>query len=129
MKDLALDSNNDVVLEAGDLTLVTGDDWIRQDIQQQLQFFSGEWFLDTTQGLPYFQYILIKNPNLDIVQALIQDTITGVEGVKELDGFEFGYDPESRQVTISVTARTTNGQVIKPQAQLGPTPGTTGGST
>lgn len=129
MKDLQLDDQGDITILAGDLEIVSGIDWIAQDIEQQMQFFSGEWFLDTTQGFPYFQFVLVKNPNLDIIQALFQDKICQISGVKELNGFQFGYDGNTRSVTIDLQAKTTNGQVIKPQAQIGLTTSTSGGSS
>jgi hypothetical protein len=109
--DIGLDTNHDAQPVAGDLPLVTKVDAIKQHLGQRLQLFMGEWFLDTTVGLPYYQSILIKNPNLDVVQALIQNQILGTPGMLELTTFQFDYDNLARELSVSFNAKSTNGDI------------------
>lgn len=118
MSDIALDMNpaspsfSDLVLVNGDLQLVQSDAAIRQNLFQRLRLFLGEWFLDTTQGVPYYQVILLKNPNLDVVQATLLSVITKTEGIVELLDFAFDYDNAQRSLSVTFSARSTNGTVI-----------------
>ena len=110
MSDIYQDpTTKELALVNNDLSIVDGVKAIRQDLEQTLKFFYGEWFLDTTQGIPYYQLILVKDPDLNTIQALIQNAICAVNGVMELTHFEFNYDNPSRQLSIAFSVRTTDG--------------------
>jgi hypothetical protein len=120
MSDFLMDPNtNEMVIRNGDLVMARGDAAILQDCMQQLQLYLGEWFLDTTQGIPYRQIILVKNPNLDLVQATLQSRILAVNGVTDLLSFSFNFSGKTRGLSVAFSARTTNGTVIKAQSQVG----------
>lgn len=111
--DLALDINTaDLVIERGDIALVEGIDAIRQDVSTRLQFFKGEWFLDTRIGVPYYQSILIKNPNFTQVRFLLQQTVTTTPGVNTIDRFDMSFDSTKRSLSVDFSASTTEGQLI-----------------
>lgn len=121
IRDLAMDfDTNDVVIVNGDLAGASGQVAIQQDIQQALQMWLGEWFLDTTQGVPYKQYILVKNPNLDLAQAALLRTIQLRPGVVQVIDFQFNYDPVNRAVAVSTEVQITNGQILTVNASINP---------
>ena len=63
MKDIALDTaTGDLLLENFDLQLVEGRDQIAQNLMIRLRFILGEWFLDITAGIPYYDDFFIKAP-------------------------------------------------------------------
>lgn len=105
-------NNNDLILTVGDLTLVTESDQINQAISQALGMFYGEWFLDNRQGIPYIQQIFVKNPNLDIIQALLLNAIQNVPGVVQITSFAFTYNNANRNLGVTLSVQTTNGQTI-----------------
>lgn len=113
MSDIELDLvTNDMKLTGGDISIVTLDAAIRQRLLQTLRLFLGEWFLDTSAGVPYYQSILVKNPNLDVVQASIKNAILSTPGIIELLSFNFNYDAAQRKVTMDFDAKSTNGTTI-----------------
>jgi hypothetical protein len=113
MSDIELDLvTNDMKLTGGDISIVTLDAAIRQRLLQTLRLFLGEWFLDTSAGVPYYQSILVKNPNLDVVQASIKNAILSTPGITELLSFNFNYDAVQRKVTMDFDAKSTNGTTI-----------------
>ena len=119
MSDLAMNLlTNDLLITNGDLSLVTGSDAIAQDLQQTLQVWLGEWFLDTTVGIPFKQNILVKNPNVDLVQASIVDAASNVPGVTEILSVNFTYSNSNRTFSITVVAKDSTGQTITAQAQV-----------
>lgn len=61
---------------------------VRQKLGNRLKFFLAEWFLDQRQGLPFFQRILVKNPDSRAIRSIFREVIrttAGVAGVDELE--------------------------------------------
>lgn len=120
MSDIKLGSNHDLVIVNGDLVILPDSvDSIIQDLDQALLEFLGEWFLDTSQGLPYYQSIFVKNPNLNLIEGIIQNRILDVDGIDEMVDFVFAYDKVKRGLTMSFDAKCTNGAVIKVRKKIG----------
>jgi hypothetical protein len=111
-------STNDLLITSGDLSIVTGSDAIAQDLQQTLQVWFGEWFLDTTQGIPFKQQILVKNPVIDLVQADIINAALNVPGVTGVTGLELDYNVNNRTLSMSLSATDSNGQTIEAQVSV-----------
>lgn len=102
----------DITVEMGDLVVTTTQlEAIAQDMVQRLKTFFGEWFLDNTIGVPYFQQILVKNPKLGEVDALLQDTILATPGATGLNSFQAVLGGTLRQLAVAFSAQTTDGQV------------------
>lgn len=108
MKDITLDSfSHDVVILAGDLRIA---DNIPQHIKQRLLTILGEWFLDLSIGLPWFDEILGKHQDLSQVEALIKTCITETPGVSELVSFSVeGSETQERTANIQFSVRLTDG--------------------
>jgi len=116
--DIALDLNPaspnyfDLLVEDGDLVLVDGPNAIKQHILQRLRTFYGEWFLDNTIGVPWFQQILgIKNPDQARINALLLNTILATPGVIQVTEYSFQPDFALRMLTVGFTAQVTDGVV------------------
>jgi hypothetical protein len=108
--DLKLDDNGDLEIGTdGDLVLVTGIDAIAQDLKTRLLFFKGEWDLDTRLGVPYFEEILKKAPDLNVVRSIYNDVITSTEGVLFVDDLTLEYDGPTRRLSVSFSCQTTAG--------------------
>jgi hypothetical protein len=86
--DLLLDANDELVLHDGDLALTTEDEGTQQAVRFSLRFFQGEWFLDESEGIPYFTRILIKNPNLVEVREWFREAIATSPGIQSVDFVE-----------------------------------------
>lgn len=115
--DIELDLNptsltiNDLQVVDGDLVLIDGTSEILQHILQRLRMYLGEWFLDNTKGVPYFQQILVKNPDRGAVDAILQDTINQTPGVTQLSTFSSSIVSGTRQLFVNFRAITTQGTV------------------
>jgi len=112
-RDLELDPvTHDLVLEGGDLQLVNDLDAIRQEADIRLKFFLGEWFLDTTVGIPYFQSVLVKAPNLGGIKTVFNDELllsAGIVSVKKLD---LVFSRSTRKLTIDWAAECNTGELV-----------------
>jgi hypothetical protein len=113
------DITNDLVYLNGNLIIISETAQIRQAIKEALGTFFGEWFLDTTVGVPWFQQILVSHPNLDVIQALLINAILSVPGVAQLNSFEFGYNKGNRSLSVSFEAVSSNGQTINLNQTVG----------
>jgi len=107
--DLFLDSDGDLDISGGDLSLAEGIEAIGQHVNQRLRLFLGEWFLDINAGVPFFQNIFVKRPNFAVVEGIFRDQILSTAGILELNSFNFDYNNTTRSLSISFTARTING--------------------
>lgn len=114
-RDLAIDTNadgkSDLLVVNGDLVLVADRDAIKQEIYIRLQFVSGEWFLDTTAGLPYFDNILVKSPNLAAIRTIFMDEILASAGVKNVLKLDLTFDSKERSLTVEFTVNTDLGEL------------------
>jgi hypothetical protein len=110
------DSDNpdvgDIYLENGTVRLTNG---LLEEVAQRLRIsllmFQGEWFLDPSQGMPWFQSILgVKSP-LSTVQRLILSAISQQPGVDKVNSFAVTQLP-NRGLSISFQLTLTNGKVL-----------------
>lgn len=86
------------------LELVSGVDEVQQRLRIRYRFFLATWFLDLLLGLPWFQDILIKNPSLPIVGAVLRQVALTCPGVASLSAFELSLDSGTRELTVDLTA-------------------------
>ncbi len=118
--NLKLDSAGDLAVENNELVLFDGADEITQLVQQRLNTFLGEYFYDTSIGVPYFEQILVKNPQPAIVYALLKNMITETDGVTELTEFDVDYDAANRTMDIDMAIKAEgNANVIKFKLPIG----------
>lgn len=111
MSDIKLDSDGDILLEETDLVLTTGQEAIQQHSAQRLRTFVGEWFLNNTIGVPYFQQIFKKQPDPVIVDSVLKKEIIETPGITKLIDFELDLD-SSRVLNLDYKAQTIEGDVI-----------------
>jgi len=111
MIDLAMDIvSKDLLIKNLDLQLVKDVDYIRQSLEIRLRFFRGEWFLDVNAGTPYYQEILVKNPNLPNIENILKARILETVGVNELTEFSLVISGQ-REGTLDFKADTIFGPV------------------
>lgn len=100
--DLALNGNHDIYLDGNDLALTTTDTETIQDLGIRLRFFMGEWFIDVTAGVPYFQEVLKKGVNIKAISSLFKKEIMDSETVSEILEFELSYDDRTLRLDFKV---------------------------
>lgn len=100
-------ANGDIVT-SGDL-FVTGKEETRQACICRLRLFLGEYFLDATDGTPWFQSILGKTSR-DIAEANIKQRILSTKGVMALNTFDMDSDTKNRKFTVTATITDINNE-------------------
>lgn len=108
----AVDVNfGDLEIIDGDLTITQGRTAIRQNVLQNLRTFLGEWFLNIELGIPFFQQILVKSPDIKNINGIFIDCILGTPGVKTLTAYSFETNYESRVMDVTFRAVTDDGEI------------------
>lgn len=107
------------IVPAGDIALVDGSyvidkgvHYTRTRLAARLQFFLGEYFLDRRLGVPYFRYVFVRNPNLDLIRLLYRRVITTCPGIVSLNKLELNYQPRARKLGVSFHATAEDGNII-----------------
>lgn len=122
MTDLALDPiTRDLVITSGSPIAINGPAEVAQAIGIRLRCFLGEWFLDTTHGVPYLERVLGKVPRPELVEAVLRAQVLSVAGVTGLEAFELRIDPRTRVAQVTFIA-TTKAGVARGQLSLGAAP-------
>jgi len=109
--DIQLDDNRDLLIENNDVIFIEGEDEIEQRVLQNLRMFQGEWFLNLDSGVPYYQDILVKNPNLYNVSAILKTAILDTPGVLEISNFTADFDQTNRELKVDVEFKVSEGTI------------------
>jgi hypothetical protein len=99
----------DKLIQGGNWVMVRGLPSIAQDLRTSLQLFAGEWFLDQSIGLPWFQSILVKNPNVRFVRSIFADAIQARPGVVGLANLQLDFDRATRVLRVTFSVQTDAG--------------------
>ena len=104
MKDILLTESNDLAVdEHGDISLT---DSVRQAARIRLQWFLAENRLMPEFGMPYFEEIFIKGPNLDRVRSLIRDKVMSVAEVIDVRNIVITVDKTTRTARVALEIAT-----------------------
>ena len=104
--DFALD-------DAGNMQTVTGREAIAQHVKIRLRFFRGEWALDTREGVPYWEQILVQGASEAAVSEIFRRVVGETPGIASVRQVGLSIDRQSRTLMIaSLEAVTTDGETI-----------------
>lgn len=116
MKDIALDpTTGDLLLENFDLQLVEGRDQIAQNLAIRLRFILGEWFLDITAGVPYYDDFFIKAPNQIRIESVLKEEILDTPGIDQILSFTSTFNAQRRIYSVTFSVSTTRGEITLTQ--------------
>lgn len=115
MLDILLSSKGDLKInDSGDIELTES---VRQAIRIRLQWFWSEWRLGPEAGIPWFEEILVKNPNIDRCLQIFREAILSVKEVKNVRDMSLVIEPKTRQAKLKFTA-TTDEETINEEVLL-----------
>ncbi len=94
----ALDPHtNDLFLRPnGELAVVRNAEAVGQHVRQRLKTFEGEWFLDTTAGVPWLDEILGRAYDPALAEAVIKGEVLDTDAVTEITSFSVRFDRQRR---------------------------------
>lgn len=107
-------------LPSGDLDLSTGNLRVEQSVAQctawklsnLFGFFKGEWFRDQRQGVPYFQFVFVNNPNLSLIGNLFKRVIMSAPGVATVTDAQLSFNKRQRELDATFAIATNDGAIL-----------------
>lgn len=113
MRTLALDLvTGDLRLDAGSLVVVDGADALAQRIRCRVRLWLGEWFADTSIGVPWQQILGTKNAQ-SFAEATLRRVVATCPGVSHVDAFSFAFDGPRRAAAVGFRVTATDGTVVE----------------
>lgn len=113
MTTFAQDTNCDILVTNGRLSLVTDPATAGAlKLRNQFRLFLGEWYLDSRIGMPYFQEVFVKDPNLGILTQLFRGVIQSTDGVKSVDSISVTFNNKTRVANVAFSATWNDGTII-----------------
>lgn len=109
--NLKLDANtHDIIIGRG-ATRVGGAEQVAQLCKCRLLTLLGEWKLDTSLGLPWFEAILTKNVREADIQTAISGILAETNGVQKVISVDIDADFKMRLLTVNFTALSDYGDI------------------
>lgn len=104
----------------GDLDLSTGNLVVQTDLAtvtaakltNMFGLFVGEWFMDAQIGFPLLQSFLVKNPNLDLLVAILTDILRRPQGVKSVVDVQLQFIHNLRRLQGQFLVALANGATL-----------------
>ena len=99
------DGHRDITGGHGMRSFATGDEAIEQTVGCALRFVLGEWFLDISEGIPWYPQPFAPNAvpilghfpaDLGYAEAFIKTAILGVPGVLSITSFSLTFNHHTR---------------------------------
>jgi hypothetical protein len=107
MKDILLTLDGDLAVdENGDISLT---DSVRQAVKIRLLWFFGEWRFAPRFGVPYFEDILVKSPNIGRIRRIVKREVESVDEVREARNISITVNSSTRRAVISFEVVTGEG--------------------
>ena len=99
MFDILLTEDGDLYIgQDGDIALTWS---IRQAVKLRLQWFFGEWRFAPGYGIPYFEEILVKAPDVERIRRIVRDETLSVDGVDDVRNIVVAIDRKERKAKVT----------------------------
>lgn len=109
--DIKLDEDGDISLVNGDAqTTSIGAEDLAQRLSIRLNTFQGEWFMDNTLGIDWWNRVMGKNRSKMAVDALIQDAILKEPDALQIVSYTSSISTD-RKFSCSFRVRTEDGAI------------------
>ena len=107
----------DLVVVDGDLLTISGEEYIAQKVKQILLLAQGDYFRNTTIGIPWFTDILgVKNPDLASIKTILIDAVAKNKilielGVTKVEIPDLSFDKTARTMSLTMDIITDNNSI------------------
>ena len=99
----------DYVTVNGQMVFVFGTALIAQLLRERLRLFMGEYVQDTTEGMPYYQLILLKGASTSAIRGAFTQRILATPGVLNIQSLTLNVDPSSRVLNVTLSVQSSLG--------------------
>lgn len=81
------------------------------ELEDRLNLALGEWIYDTSEGVPYFSFLGVKNPSIPAITAMFREIILSVQPIQTVD-ITASFDRRKRSLSYKFTAHCEGGRTI-----------------
>jgi len=100
--DILLTKDGDLNINGwGDITLTES---VRQAIRIRLLWFFEEWRFAPELGIPYWEEVFIKNPNIARIRRIVRNEVLSVQEVQDVRNVQISIDNDTRNARITFDA-------------------------
>ncbi len=91
-----------------DISLISGPEQVRQNIQTRALIFKGSWRYDRNLGVPYFQEILLAGTPVELVRRRFYELVAETPGVTAVQFVRLRFDTESATMYVDFSCTAEN---------------------
>jgi hypothetical protein len=113
-----VDSNHDMTFGSGLLNFATLAEAAAQNVRCRLLVMAGEWFLDTSVGVPWWQDpssgvrpIMGVPRDLRYAEAVIKSVILATDGIAAINSFSSDWNAQTRKWAVTVNLSSVDGDI------------------
>lgn len=106
-------TTGDMVLSADGSTFlfVSGVAYIAQLNRSRIGLYQGEYFPNVNEGMPWFQSVLVKGYNPNVIQGAFRARILGTTGMISVNSLTLTFDNSARSLSVSYVGQSAAGLV------------------
>lgn len=109
MRYRKLDANGDYTFGHGQADFyVDQPEAVAQAVETRLGLWTGQWFLDITEGTDWQSGVLGKYTS-HLYDSIIKDRIVSTPGVNSIDSYSSNFEPTTRTLSVSAVINTAFG--------------------
>jgi hypothetical protein len=97
----------------GNFVIVDGVEGLSERLDQRLKLFKGKYFMDNTQGVPYFESILTKPVDPGLAASVLNAEILKEEDVIGVGEVSVNLDPNTRKFDYAAVVQNSLGEDIE----------------
>ena len=75
-------------------------------------FFLGAWFLDRSQGIPYFKHVFVMRPDLGLIESIFRSVIMRDPRIARVEYMRLDHDKKLRKLSCDYRAMTKQGEIV-----------------
>ena len=97
--------------DRGNLSVVDGQEALRQRLVERFQFRESEWYLDVRRGVPYLRDVFRRPVQTGLIKVVLADEDRKEDDVTAVLGVDVLIEPTTRTATITVRVQTIYGRM------------------
>lgn len=102
--------------ETADIKLTNS---VRQAATIRLRWFYNEWRLGPEMGLPYYEEVLVKNPNIPKIRRLMSDRLYEINEVQEVENLDIEVSESKRTADVTFKLLTDEESILEEVSLFG----------
>ena len=92
--------SHDMYLSGNGIGILRDSDAVLQTVKTRLLLHYEEWFLDLSEGMPWFTEVMVHNPDFTLIESRVSETVLNTDGVVSRESISLAFSTTNRSLTI-----------------------------